>query len=151
MIGTPMLHVSTKNFVDTTKSFVYADIVKLPKPTAGELEILAVLWRIGPATVRNVHDQLDQSTGYTTVLKLMQIMAEKGLLQRDESERAHVYKTRVARVQTQGQLMKDFLEKAFENSAAQMVQQALATRKASPKELAEIREILNRYEKENLK
>ncbi len=127
--------------------------MKLPKPTAGELEILDVLWRRKePLTVREVHAELNanKATGYTTVLKLMQIMAGKGLLDRDESERAHRYRPRLEQQQTQTQLLRDLVERAFHGSAALLVQQALAAKPATREELAEIRELLNRYEKETV-
>ncbi len=125
---------------------------KLPKPTAGELEILDVMWRLAePVTVRDVHAELNagKTTGYTTVLKLMQIMAAKGLLDRDETERAHRYTPRLKQQQTQTQLLRDLVDRAFHGSAAMLVQQALAAKRATPTEIAEIRELLNKYEKEN--
>ncbi len=126
--------------------------MKLPKPTAGELEILDALWRLAtPATVREVHDALNatKETGYTTVLKLMQIMAVKGLVDRDESERAHRYTPRLQQQQTQKQLLRDLVDRAFDGSASLLVQQALAAKRATPAEIAEIRQMLDRYEKEN--
>jgi predicted transcriptional regulator len=104
---------------------------ELPRPTDSELAILRVLWNEGPSTVRQVHEQLsaEQATGYTTVLKLMQIMFEKGLVARDEAQRAHVYTPVVSEQKTQRQLVTDLLERAFEGSASKMVLQALATRK----------------------
>lgn len=126
--------------------------MKLPKPTAGELEILDALWRLAaPSTVREVHDALNTSkeTGYTTVLKLMQIMAVKGLVDRDESERAHRYTPRLEQQQTQKQLLRDLVDRAFDGSASLLVQQALAAKRATPAEIAEIRQMLDRYEKEN--
>jgi predicted transcriptional regulator len=126
--------------------------MKLPKPTAGELEILDAMWRLAaPVTVREVHAELNASktTGYTTVLKLMQIMAGKGLLDRDESERAHRYTPRLKQQQTQTQLLRDLVDRAFHGSAAMLVQQALASKRASPAEIAEIRELLDRCENEN--
>ena len=125
---------------------------KLPKPTAGELEILGVMWRLAePVTVRDVHAGLNaaKATGYTTVLKLMQIMAAKGLLDRDEAERAHRYTPRLKQQQTQTQLLRDLVDRAFRGSASMLVQQALAAKRATPTEIAEIRELLNKYEKEN--
>ena len=120
----------------------------LPRPTDAELSILAVLWRRGPSTVRAIHEVLSrrQDTGYTTVLKLMQIMTEKGLLRRDDSERSHVYTAAVARQRTQRQLVGHLLERAFSGSAPQLVMQALATQKASPEELAEIRRLIDQME-----
>ena len=113
------------------------------RPTDAELAILRVLWRRGPSTVRQVHEELGEETGYTTVLKLMQIMAEKGLVTRDESERTHVYKARLPEEETQKQLVTDLLERAFSGSASKLVMQALSAKKASAKELAEIRKLLN--------
>ena len=119
------------------------------QPTPAELAILQVLWRRGPSTVREVHAALDREkpTGYTTVLKLMQIMAEKGLVARDERQRAHVYRARLPRVETQKRLVADLLDRAFGGSAAQLVMQALSARRASPQELAQIRRMLEEYER----
>ncbi|MEZ5404386.1 MAG: BlaI/MecI/CopY family transcriptional regulator [Bryobacteraceae bacterium] len=115
------------------------------KPTAAELEILAVLWEQGPSTVRQVYDALAarRDTGYTTVLKLMQIMAEKGLVSRDESVRAHRYQAQRPRQETQRQLLADLIDKAFSGSPALLVQQALSMRRASGAEIAEIRRLLD--------
>ena len=117
-----------------------------PRPTDGELAILRVLWRRGASTVRDVMEELNrtQATGYTTVLKLMQIMTEKELVVRDESERTHVYQAAYTEDQTQRQLVSDLLERAFDGSAAKLVLQALATNKTSPEELDEIRKLLNK-------
>ena len=119
------------------------------KPTAAELEILQVLWSRGPSTVRDVHDQLNAAkpTGYTTVLKLMQIMAEKGLVNRDEKQRAHVYSADVPREQTQTQLVRDMVDKVFGGSASRLVMHALSTRRASAEELAEIRRTIDEMER----
>lgn len=118
------------------------------KPTEAELAILQVLWRHGPCTVRQVHDELsrDKPSGYTTTLKLLQIMTDKGLVQRDESERTHIYRPRLSQDRTQRHLVDDLLERAFGGSAQKLVMQALATRKASPEELAEIRKLLDELE-----
>ncbi|MBI1788215.1 MAG: BlaI/MecI/CopY family transcriptional regulator [Acidobacteria bacterium] len=120
----------------------------LPRPTDGELEILRVLWQRGPSTVREVHDELRQSRplGYTTVLKLMQIMTEKGLVRRDEEQRAHVYAARHARERTQRQLVRDLLERVFEGSAARLVMHALAGKTSTPGELRQIRRMLDEIE-----
>jgi predicted transcriptional regulator len=118
----------------------------LPRPTDSELAILGVLWQRGPSTVRQVHEQLGEETGYTTILKLLQIMTEKKLVTRDESERTHVYQARLAEEETQQQLVSDLLERAFSGSAKKLVMQALSTRKASPAELAEIRKLLDQME-----
>ncbi len=116
----------------------------LPKPTDAELAILQVLWRCGPSTVRHVHDELAQSrgTGYTTVLKLLQIMGDKGLVNRDESQRAHVYQASISEERTQSQLVGDLLDKAFSGSASSLVMQALSSRPASRQELDEIRRLV---------
>jgi predicted transcriptional regulator len=121
-----------------------------PRPTEAELLILRVLWRRGPSTVREVQDHLERERhpGYTTVLKLLQIMAEKGLVARDESGRAHVYRAAVAEEETQSRLVGDLLDRAFGGSAAQLVLRALSSRPASVEELAEIRRLLDAYESE---
>ena len=121
---------------------------KIAQPTDAELEILSVLWERGPSTVREVHGVISRSkpAGYTTVLKLLQIMTEKGLVRRNEEQRAHVYEPRMAKEQTQRQLLGDLLERAFGGSATELVMQALSTKKASPDELAGIREILDKLE-----
>ena len=119
-----------------------------PRPTDAELSILRVLWSRGPSTVREVHDDLSssQATGYTTVLKLLQIMTEKGLVVRDESQRAHVYEARYSEQKTQRQLLTDLMERAFGGSPAKLVMQALSSNKASAEELSEIRNLLGRLE-----
>ena len=124
---------------------------ELPKPTEAELAILRVLWERGPSTVRDVTQALrdERGTGYTTALKLMQIMTEKGLVQRNDSQRTHVYEAVVPAEQTQKQLVSDLLERAFGGSAQKLVLQALAGRKASREDLAEIRELLDEMEKKD--
>jgi predicted transcriptional regulator len=119
-----------------------------PRPTPAELEILRVLWQRGPSTVREVHEDVERerATGYTTVLKLLQIMAEKGLVTRDESARAHVYAVRVPAEDTQRQLVRDLLDRAFGGSALKLVMHALSARKASPAEIARIRRMLDEME-----
>ena len=121
---------------------------ELPRPTDAELEILKVLWRRGPSTVREVFETLGESktTGYTTVLKTMQIMAEKGLVVRDESERAHRYEPAAPEDETQRRLVGDLLRKAFDGEAAKLVMQALSTERASAEELSEIRRMLDELE-----
>jgi BlaI family transcriptional regulator, penicillinase repressor len=123
----------------------------LPRPTDAELEILAVLWETGPATVREVFDRLAQrrAAHYSTVLKFLQIMAEKGLVLRNETQRAHIYEAARPREWTQNQLIGHLLERAFAGSAKALVLGALSARKASKKELAEIRALLRRYGKED--
>jgi predicted transcriptional regulator len=119
------------------------------KPTDAELEILTVLWSTGPATVREVHDAINQrrAAQYSTVLKFMQIMTEKGLVLRDESQRAHVYKAARPREWTQRQLAGHLLERAFSGSAKALLIGALSARKATKKELAEMRQLLDDYGK----
>lgn len=116
----------------------------LPKPTEGELSILAVLWERGPSTVRQVFEVLarERDLGYTTVLKMLQIMQEKGLVQRDESERTHVYRARESADATQATLVDDLMDRAFGGSAMKLVMHALASKKATQEELAEIRKLL---------
>lgn len=122
----------------------------LPRPTDAELAILRVLWEQGPATVRRVHEVVSNAreTGYTTTLKLMQIMAEKGLVTRDESSRTHVYHAAMSRDQTQRQLVSDLVERAFGGSAAALVMQALSSHPASEAELAEIQRLVSTYQEE---
>lgn len=120
-----------------------------PRPTDAELAILNVLWERGPSTVREVHDALSstQDSGYTTVLKLMQIMTDKGLVVRDESQRAHVYTARSSAQKTQRQLLGDLIDRAFGGSPARLVMQALSATKASSEELSAIREMLDQMER----
>lgn len=119
-----------------------------PRPTQSELEILAVLWDLGAATVREVQQALDarRPTGYTTVLKLLQIMTEKGLVRRDVRERAHVYAPKLPREKTEQQIVGDLLDRAFGGSSSRLVMRALSSRRATPEELDRIRELLNEIE-----
>ena len=121
-----------------------------PRPTDAELEILTVLWSTGPATVREVHGVISRRrpAQYSTVLKFMQIMAEKGLVHRDEKERAHIYKPARPREWTQRQLAGDLLERGFAGSAKALLVGALSARKATKEELAEMRKLLKEYRKE---
>jgi predicted transcriptional regulator len=120
-----------------------------PLPTEAELEILNILWTTGPSTVREVHNALSgKQTGYTTVLKQMQIMAEKGLLTRSERFRSHVYEVRLPKEQTQRQLARNLLQRAFDGSAKNLVLGALSSQKVSAAELEEIRALLNQFEKD---
>jgi BlaI family transcriptional regulator, penicillinase repressor len=115
-----------------------------PRPTDAELAILHVLWDLGPSTVRRVHEALSRrETGYTTTLKLMQIMAEKGLVLRDESARTHVYAANVGEADTQTQLVKDLMKRAFGGSAKALVMRALAADETSSEELREIRKLID--------
>ncbi len=122
--------------------------LSLPKPTEAELAILRVLWRRGASTVRQVHDELNQAqkTGYTTVLKILQIMTEKGLVKREAATRTHVYEASLSEEKTQRQLVKHLLERAFGGAAYKLVQQALTAQKATPADLAAIRRLLNEME-----
>src|SRR3954462_6191326 len=112
------------------------------KPTDAELAILSVLWSRGPSTVRQIAEDMGREAGYTTILKLLQIMTEKGLVVRDEGARTHVYEAAYTQDQTQRQLVTDLLDRAFHGSAAKLVLQALAATKTSPQELAEIKKLL---------
>jgi predicted transcriptional regulator len=120
----------------------------LPLPSAAELDILAALWKLGPATVREVHEALGKDIGYTTTLKQMQLMYEKGLLARSERFRSHVYEPGIPREQTQQQIAGDLLARVFDSSAKGLVMGALAAQPASREELAEIRKMLADYAKE---
>jgi len=117
-------------------------------PTAAELDILAVLWRLGMATVREVHDELGKDNAYTTTLKQMQLMTEKGLLIRGERFGSHVYEASVPKEQTQQQIAGDLLKRAFGGSARSLVMGALAAQPASREELNEIRGMLDAFAKE---
>ena len=121
---------------------------KTTGPTDRELAILGVLWERGPSTVRQVHETLhsEAETGYTTTLKLMQIMAEKGLLVRSDDGRRHIYKPAVSEERTQKQVVGDLLEKVFAGSAEKLVMRALSAKKVSPKELKRIRKMLDEME-----
>ena len=121
----------------------------LQKPTASELEILRVLWTRGPSTVREVHDALSEkkALGYTTVLKLLQIMTAKGTVRRDEGQRAHVYEACQPATETKRRLVGDVLQRVFEGSASDLMIHALEGRKTSKKELEEMRRLLDEYER----
>ncbi|MFN8256546.1 MAG: BlaI/MecI/CopY family transcriptional regulator [Bacteroidales bacterium] len=123
---------------------------KIPKPTESELQILQVLWQFGPSTVRFVNGQLnsDKTVGYTTTLKLMQIMFEKKLVSRNESEKTHVYEAAINEKEAQDQLLDRFLETAFKGSAMKMVMHALGNRKASKQEIDELRKLLDKMDNE---
>jgi BlaI family penicillinase repressor len=122
----------------------------LPQPTRAELAILRVLWTKGRCTVRQVHEALQETqekdTVYTTVLKLLQNMTEKGLVRRDERERTHVYEAAINEQKTQRDLLRDLVDRAFGGSTASLVIQALSIKKASPEELEEIRKLLDKNE-----
>ncbi|MCS6820450.1 MAG: BlaI/MecI/CopY family transcriptional regulator [Microscillaceae bacterium] len=123
------------------------------KPTEAELEILQVLWKRGACTVREVHEQLSQQkdTGYTTTLKLMQMMHEKGILKRNESQRSHVYEALWQEEEVQKSLLARFVETAFGGSAMKLVMQALGNSKTTEKELKQIKEMINQIEQEQQK
>ena len=114
-----------------------------PKPTEAELQILQVLWQRGPSTVRDVLGELGSRTAYTTVLKLMQIMTEKGLVVRDERERTHVYRPVQPEAHTQKRLAADLMQRAFGGSARKLIAAALSSRRATPVELEEIRRLID--------
>ena len=144
----------TKGFVIMTNSFVIFGDKTLMKqntrrPTDAELTILQVLWDRGSSTVREVYKTLNsgKDIGYTTVLKLMQIMTEKGLVERDENCRPQIYRPCLPREQTERQLIKDLVDRAFGGSAKRLVMQALEVKKASPNELAQIEKLLTRLER----
>jgi BlaI family penicillinase repressor len=152
---------TTNIFVDLTNVFMQSAANRnilpifampkrtLPKPTDGELAILSVLWRHGPRTVREIYEEFNKTrqTGYTTVLKMLQIMAEKGLVTRDETHRTHVYEAALAQKEAQRWFVGDLLDRVFNGSAHRLVLQALSAKKASPAELAEIRQLLDDMEK----
>ena len=119
-----------------------------PRPTPAELGILHVLWRRGYATVREVHEELDQDppTAYTTTLKLLQVMTAKGLVERDKRRRSHIYRPCLTKEETQQQILSVVVARAFEGSASMLVQQLLAAHEASDEELSQIRELLEELE-----
>ena len=124
--------------------------VPAPRPTDAELAILRVLWERGPSTVRQVHEVLTVRVGptaYTTALKLMQIMTEKGLLERDDSVRPQLYNARQKQSQTQKHLLRDFIDRAYGGSVRSLVMHALSTKKPSAKDLEELEALLDRFEK----
>ena len=116
-----------------------------PRPTDAELAILRILWERGPSTVRQVHDILgrERQAAYTTALKLLQIMTEKGLVERDERDRTHIYRARLSEETTQRQLVRDLVDRAFGGSSSKLVMQALATKRASAEELRDIRKAID--------
>jgi BlaI family penicillinase repressor len=122
-----------------------------PKPTEGELELLQVLWERGPSTVREIHQGLsdDRDTGYTTTLKVLQKMMAKGLVQRDESTRSHVYSPTFEAEETRQQLAGDLMQRGFGGSASRLVLAALSAKRATSDELAEIRRLLDEMENQN--
>jgi BlaI family penicillinase repressor len=142
----------------------HRNALELPRPTDAEVEILSVLWERGPSTVREVHEAISENraqqsdvrlqkqaakgaVGYTTILKLMQIMTDKGLVRRDETERAHVYEARLPEEQTQRQLVGDLMNRVFAGSASKLVMHALSESNSSAEDLSKIREILDELER----
>ena len=119
---------------------------KFPQPTNGELEVLRFLWDNGPSTVKQIHEEVNKkkSVGYTTTLKVMQVMHERGLLVRDDSKYRHIYTPALPEEKTQGQLLTDFLDKAFSGSAEKLVMQLLSAKKLSAKERATISKMFNK-------
>jgi predicted transcriptional regulator len=122
-------------------------MAEMSTPTSSELAILQVLWKHGPATVREVHSHLADGRGYTTVLKLMQIMAAKGLVLRDEGRQAHVYRAAIPEAATQRSLARGLLDRAFDGSASKLLVAALSGRRASRREMAELRALLDQMER----
>ena len=124
--------------------------MSLPKPTKAELAILNVLWEHGASTVRAVFEQLSKSqdTGYTTILKFMQIMHKKGLVRRDSSSKAHIYEAVITESEAEQGIVKDLLDGPFKGSAQRLVLSALSMKTSTPEELAEIRKLLDQLEKE---
>lgn len=122
---------------------------KIPKPTDAELEILHVLWDRESATVRQVHENLSQTkqAQYTTTLKQMQVMVEKGILLRDESERSHVYRPAIERGHVRRQMTNHLLDRVFGGSAREMLMEALGSKKTTTEELAELRQMIDDFEK----
>jgi BlaI family transcriptional regulator, penicillinase repressor len=126
-------------------------MAKPNKPTSAELEILSVIWDRDSATVREVYEIINarKPTAYTTVLKLLQIMDEKGLVERDKAAKAHIYRAKQPQAETQKNLVSDLLEKAFRGSALKLVQHVLETKPASAEDLAEIRQLITEAEEKN--
>jgi BlaI family transcriptional regulator, penicillinase repressor len=133
----------TKDFVNNVPM-----TSKRRRPTEAELGILRVLWEGGPRSVRDIQRILNDArpTGYTTVLKLMQIMTDKGLVERDESQRPQIYKARYSQEHTQRQLLRDLLDRAFGGSVKELVLQALATQRSSAEELEAMEKLLDKFE-----
>jgi predicted transcriptional regulator len=119
---------------------------QLPRPSEGELELLRILWEQGPSTVRDLHEEIAnrRNVGYTSVLKLLQIMTEKGLVEREESGKAHIYHPAASQHETQDQLVRDMSERLFAGSAAQLAMRALAMEPVNDEELEELRDLIER-------
>jgi predicted transcriptional regulator len=140
----------TKNFVDSDEFFRHNSCMTA-KPTEAELAILRVLWDHGPLSVLDIQHILNEAkpTGYTTALKMLQIMTVKGLVERDETVRPQIYSSRYSQKHTQRQLVRDLLSRAFGGSVKELVLQALSTRKSAPEELQAIEKLLDRYENDS--
>jgi len=126
-----------------------APMQQIPKPTAAELNILRVLWSLGPSTVRSVHEVLNavEPSGYTTALKMLQVMHQKGLVVRNDSQRAHVYSAAVSKLSTQREFLDDLVAKLFDGSTSQLVLEALGNApKADSKEMDKIRDLIRELE-----
>ena len=119
-----------------------------PHPTDAELVILGVLWKRGSSTVREVHEELGRPGAYTTILKQLQIMTKKGLVERDDCARTHIYRSRLSEDETQGRLVRHFLHRVFGGAGQKLVLHALAAKPASKEELAEIRRVLDKLDGE---
>jgi BlaI family transcriptional regulator, penicillinase repressor len=141
------LEIRNDSYYICTKQFVI--VMSFQKPTDSELEILQILWQKNQATVREVNDQINLSkeTGYTTTLKLMQIMNEKGLVIRDASEKQHVYSANISESDTQKSILNKFIETTFQGNAMNLVMQALGNHKASDSDLLELKKLLSELEK----
>ena len=126
-------------------------MIKINRPTDAELEILQVLWQKGPSTVRQVNEALNETreTGYTTTLKLLQIMFDKGLVERDDAQRKHIYAAAVRESDTQQQLLRQFVDSTFRGSASRLVMQLLGNHNATPQELDEIKALIEKLENED--
>ena len=124
-------------------------MAKQPKPTQAELEILSVIWERETATVREVHEVLNElkPTGYTTVLKLLQLMDEKGLVERDKANRAHIYRAKIQQNETGKQMLSDVMQKVFGGSALKLVQQVLETETTTAEDLKQIRKMIHEAER----
>lgn len=152
-ITKPFVHLNTNRFVDSYKPYQIKQINVNIKPTDTELEILNILWENGPSTVRDVHEEMEKTkeVGYTTTLKLMQIMHQKKLVERDTDSKTHIYKAIITKENTQGQIVQRVIDNVFNGSAMKLVMQALGTGGASKKELDEIKKYLDNMGKQDNK
>ena len=144
------MNETTTVVVDELRQLSYNEVMakktSLPKPTDAELELLQVLWSCGPPTVRQEHESLPKATGYTTTLKILQKMADKGLVVRDESQKSHIYRAAMKAESTQRQLVRHLLKYAFSGSPGKLVMQALSEQKATSDEIEQIRDLLRQLE-----